>query len=82
MMIGMRLVSGSRLIARVAWKPLSPGITTSIRIKSGWLSRALRIASSPLSEAITSKPALLSRSLSTWRSVGESSTMRMVLIAM
>ncbi len=53
-MIGTLRVAGSRLIARVAWNPLSPGITTSISIRSGFTVFALRIASSPLSLATTS----------------------------
>src|SRR5258706_15074507 len=80
-MIGMVRVSGSRLMARVAWNPLSPGITTSMRIRSGFSNFALRMASSPLSLATTSKPDLVSMSFSTCRSVGESSTMRILRIA-
>ncbi len=54
MITGIAAVSGSRLIARVAWKPFSPGITMSIRIASGRSRFATRIASSPLSLAMTS----------------------------
>src|SRR6266545_5701 len=82
MMIGMLRVSASRLMARVAWNPLSPGMTTSIRITSGFNCLAFWIASSPLSLAMTSNPALVSMSFRTCRSVGESSTMRIFLIAM
>src|SRR5208282_6204407 len=52
-----------------------------MRIRSGLTVLALRIASSPLSLATTSYPALVSMSLSTCRSVGESSTIRIRLIA-
>ena len=68
-------------MARVAWKPLSPGMTMSIKITSGLEVFALRIASSPLSLATTSYPALVSMSLSTCLSVGESSTISTRLIA-
>src|ERR1700675_3609006 len=80
-MIGTVRVVGSLLIARVAWKPLRPGMTTSMRIRSGLTVRAFRIASSPLSLATTSYPALVNMSLSTCRSVGESSPIRIRLIA-
>jgi hypothetical protein len=53
-MIGIARVSGSRLIARVAWNPFRPGITTSIRMRSGRSDFAFWIASSPLSLATTS----------------------------
>src|SRR5439155_4647869 len=82
MMIGIDRVSGSRLIARVAWKPLRPGITTSIRIRSGFSCFDLWIASSPLSLEKTSKPAFVSMSFNTCRSVGESSTIRIFRMAM
>jgi len=82
LMIGIDLVSGSRLIARVAWKPFKPGITTSIKIRSGFNCFDLKMASSPLSLATTSKPALVSMSFSTCRSVGESSTISILRMAM
>src|SRR6266480_7608766 len=82
MMIGIERVSGSRLIARVAWNPFKPGMTTSIRIRSGFSCFDLWIASSPLSLATTSKPAFVSMSFKTCRSVGESSTIRIFRMAM
>src|SRR5438105_3633783 len=82
MMIGIDRVSGSRLMARVAWKPFSPGMTTSIRMRSGLRCFDLWIASSPLSLEKTSKPALVSMSFNTCRSVGESSTIRIFRMAM
>jgi hypothetical protein len=53
---------GSRVIARVSWKPFWPGITTSIRMRSGFSSPSRFIASSPFSAVRTSKPRLPSSS--------------------
>ena len=60
MMTGMCLVFSSRVMARVAWKPFKPGITTSIRMRSGWSLLERSIAASPLSTSSTSKPRFLS----------------------
>ena len=53
---------GSRVIARVSWKPFWPGMTTSIRIRSGLSSPRRFIASSPFSAVRTEKPLLPSSS--------------------
>ena len=44
---------GSRVMVRVSWKPFCPGITTSIRIRSGVSSASRRRASSPFSAVRT-----------------------------
>src|SRR5512140_2433334 len=76
MMIGMFCVAGSFESARVSWKPFWPGITTSIRIRSGDTAFTLIIASSAFSAAETAKPFLASSSVRKKRSVGESSTIK------
>ena len=53
MITGTFVKRGSRVIARVSWKPFWPGITTSIRIRSGFSSPRRRIASSPFSAVRT-----------------------------
>src|SRR6266850_2260633 len=79
---GMLLVASSRVSVRVAWKPFCPGSTTSINTRSGGDCFTLFIASSALSAVDTLKPFFDSMSLSNCRSVGESSTIRIFLIAM
>ena len=82
MMIGMVQVALSRAIVRVAWYPFMPGMTTSIRIRSGSSALLLTMASSPLSAVTTSKPFFESNSSRARRSVGESSTTMIFLIGM
>jgi hypothetical protein len=53
MMIGTSFSSGSRAIERVTWKPFAPGITTSIRISSGFSALSFSSASSPLTATDT-----------------------------
>src|SRR5678815_1276079 len=82
MMTGMPLVASSLARVRVAWKPLWPGITTSISTRSGRACFTLTSASSALSAVKTLKPFLVRMSLRYWRSVGESSTTSTFLIGM
>src|SRR5207249_3182244 len=82
MMTGMCLVLSSRASMRVAWKPFWPGMTTSISTRSGRCCLTLASASSALSAVETLYPFFTSSSLRNWRSVAESSTMRMFLIGM
>ena len=75
--IGMCLVLASRVIERVAWKPLRFGMTTSIRIRSGISRLAASTPAAPSSAVNASWP-----SFSTMRRIpinweGESSTIRM-----
>src|SRR5882672_2000761 len=79
---GMLFVASSRASVRVAWKPFWPGSTTSISTRSGRDCWSFFIASSALSAVTTLKPLFNSMSLRNWRSVGESSTMRIFLMAM
>src|SRR2546425_11126590 len=79
---GMVFVASSRVSVRVAWNPFWPGSTISISTRSGRDCFTLLIASSALSAVATLKPFFDSMSLRTWRSVGESSTIRIFLIAM
>src|SRR6476661_1111821 len=81
MMMGTSAYSGSRVIARVSWKPFWPGITTSIRIRSGFSSARRRNASSAFSAVFTAKPFFCSRSVMNISSVLESSTTSTFLIA-
>src|SRR6478735_6662381 len=74
MMIGTSANCGSRVMARVSWKPFWPGITTSIRIRSGLSSPSRRKASSALSAVFTANPFFWSRSVMNMSSVLESST--------
>src|SRR6185436_251639 len=78
---GMFLVASSRVSVRVAWKPFWPGSTTSISTRSGRACFTLLNASSALSAVETLKPFFDRRSVRNWRSVGESSTTRIFLIA-
>src|SRR5438067_11323109 len=80
-MTGMFFVASSRVRVRVAWKPFCPGRTTSMSTRSGRDCLTFVIASSALSAVATLKPFLDRRSVRNWRSVGESSTTRIVLIA-
>src|SRR3569832_1534422 len=61
-------------MARVSWKPFCPGITTSIRIRSGFSSARRLNASSAFSAVLTTKPFFWSRSVMNINSVFESST--------
>src|SRR5215468_7759214 len=61
-------------MARVSWKPFWPGMTTSIRIRSGFSSPRRRNASSALSAVLTWNPFFCSRSVMNISSVLESST--------
>src|SRR5881394_516810 len=79
---GIVFVASSRVSARVAWKPFCPGRTTSISTRSGRDCFTLFIASSALSAVATLKPFFESMSLRNSRSVGESSTIRIFLMAM
>src|SRR5436190_7881635 len=79
---GIVFVASSRVSARVAWKPFCPGRTTSISTRSGRDCFTLFIASSALSAVATLKPLFESMSLRNSRSVGESSTIRIFLMAM
>src|SRR6267154_148715 len=79
---GMCLVASSRVMARVAWKPLVPGMTTSIRMRSGRSDFALLIASSPFSAVTTWYPCFDSVSMKNCRSVCESSTIKIFFMAM
>src|SRR6478672_567784 len=81
MMIGTSAYSGSRVMARVSWKPFCPGMTTSIRIRSGFSSARRRNASSAFSAVLTAKPFFCSRSVMNISSVLESSTTRTFWIA-
>src|SRR5438309_1387076 len=78
----MCLVASSRVMARVAWKPFVPGMTTSIRIRSGRSDFDLVIASSPFSAVTTWYPCLDRVSMKNCRSVGESSTIKIFFMAM
>jgi hypothetical protein len=69
-------------MARVAWNPFSPGITTSINTKSGWSRLAASTPSSPLAACITEKPAFVRIPSRKVRSVGESSTTNIVFTTM
>src|SRR5690606_21717369 len=73
---GILLVASSRVSARVAWKPLMPGSTTSISTRSGCCSRASVRPSSALLATRTSWPSRSSHWVKTARSVGESSISR------
>src|SRR5512146_2084041 len=73
MMTGICCVAGSCVMARVAWKPFRPGITTSIRIRSGNSVLEFATACSPLSAYTSENPFLLMISPTTCRSVPESS---------
>ena len=53
MMIGIFFVASSLESVRVAWKPLSPGITTSISTRSGRCSFALLTASAAFCAVVT-----------------------------
>ena len=53
MITGTPAKRGSRVMVRVSWKPLAPGITTSIRMRSGFSSASRRMASSPFSAVRT-----------------------------
>src|SRR5467141_3978058 len=79
---GMCLVASSRVIARVAGKPLVPGMTTSIRMRSGFSDFDLVMASSPFSAVTTWYPCLDRVSMKNCRSVGESSTIKIFFTAM
>src|SRR6266853_6799761 len=79
---GMCLVASSRVMARVAWKPLVPGMTTSIRMRSGFSDFDFVMASSPFSAVTTWYPCLDSVSMKNCRSVGESSTIKIFFTAM
>src|SRR6059036_1683585 len=79
---GMCLVASSRVMARVAWKPLVPGMTTSIRMRAGLSDFDLVIASSPFSAVTTWYPCLDSVSMKNCRSVCESSTIKSFFMAM
>src|SRR3989454_5548281 len=78
----MCLVVSSRVMARVAWKPLVPGMTTSISMRSGFSDFDLMIASSPFSAVTHWYPCLDSVSMKNCRSVGESSTIKIFFTAM
>src|SRR5438552_17481585 len=69
-------------MARVAWKPLVPGMTTSIRMRSVLSDFDLVIASSPFSAVTTWYPCLDRVSMKNCRSVGESSTIKIFFMAM
>src|SRR6267154_2465771 len=81
MMIGIRLVSGSLTSMRVAWYPFTPGMTISIKIRSGFMAFAFRTPSAPFSAAAVLKPCFSSAFCMTNTSVGESSTIRINGIA-
>src|SRR6218665_418708 len=74
MMIGTSAYCGSRVMARVSCKPFWPGITTSIKIRSGFSSARRRKASSAFSAVRTCMPFFCSRSVRNINSVFESST--------
>src|SRR5580692_2105732 len=78
---GMREVSGSFDSWRVAWKPLMPGMTTSMMMASGLSDLAFSMPSSPLSAVMVLKPFFSSHVFRTCTSVGESSMMSTVDIA-
>src|SRR6476661_7485940 len=80
MMMGTLAYSGSRVMARVSWKPFWPGMTTSIRIRSGLSSPRRRNASSAFSAVRTANPFFCSRSVMNISSVFESSTTSTLLI--
>src|SRR5690606_13689213 len=77
MITGICAVSGSLVSCRVAWKPLSPGITMSISTASGFSCRASATPSAPFSALSTSNPFFSSMPPSLYSSVGESSTTSM-----
>src|SRR5690606_9396161 len=74
MTTGMLRVAGSRVSERVAWKPFTRGMTTSMKIRSGRTSRAMLRHSEPSAAETVSKPCFSSAFLRTCTSVGESST--------
>src|SRR5882762_2690554 len=80
MMIGIRLVSGSLTSMRVAWYPFTPGMTISMKIRSGFMAFAFRTPSSPFSAAAVLKPCFSRAFCMTNTSVGESSTIRISAI--
>src|SRR5688572_7900551 len=77
MMTGILRVAGSFASVRVARKPSTPGITMSMRMRSGRISRALRIPSAPSAAPSVSKPWFSSMRRIWNTSVGESSMIRM-----
>src|SRR5258708_34393408 len=79
---GMCLVASSRVMARVAWKPLVPGMAPSIRMRWGFSDFDLVMASSPFSAVTTWYPCLDRVSMKNCRSVGESSTIKIFFTAM
>src|SRR6188508_1495843 len=81
MMTGIARVAGSLASVRVARKPSTPGITMSIRIRSGRISRALRMPSAPSAAPSVSKPWFSSMRRIWKTSVGESSMIRMRAMA-
>src|SRR5262245_5590066 len=81
MMTGMARVAGSFASVRVARNPSTPGITMSMRMRSGRISRALRMPSAPSAAPSVSKPWFSSMRRIWKTSVGESSTIRMRAMA-
>src|SRR5512134_1260663 len=82
MITGIARVAGALASVRVARKPSTPGMTMSIRIRSGRISRALRMPSAPSAAASVSKPWFSSMRRIWNTSVGESSTIRMSAMAL
>src|SRR5690606_3726711 len=74
---GMCFVLGSRVIERVAWKPLRFGITTSIRSRSGSSRLATSTPAAPSSAVSASWPRLSTMRRMPISCDGESSTIRM-----
>src|SRR5712691_8166260 len=72
----MCLVASSRVMRRVASKPLISGMTTSIRMRSGFSDFALSKASLAVSANMHRYPCFASIWKRTWRAVDESSVMR------
>src|SRR3984957_10096944 len=81
MMIGIRLVSGSLTSMRVAWYPFTPGMTISMKMRSGFMAFAFRTPFSPFSAAAVLNPCFSSAFCMTNTSVGESSTIRISAIS-
>src|SRR5262245_15110740 len=81
MMTGIARVAGSLASVRVARNPSTPGITMSMRMRSGRISRALRMPSAPSAAPSVSKPWRSSMRRIWKTSVGESSTIRMSAMA-
>src|SRR5215467_4543687 len=80
--VGIVAVAGSSRIWRNALMPSIPGSWMSIRMRSGWSSRARRTPSSPVSASATRYPLTCSTSRTSFRFLSLSSTIRISSFAM